>query len=107
MRVILWYYYPITTLQPDKPYVEPTISLNKWFVKKCKYWLTANGCVSKGYVNGLNEIIEALINRTEGPPVLLTPTCCSVSDMNTFIGILLATVANVMNKEATSDCIIS
>ena len=106
-RVIKWYYYPITTLQPDKPYVEPTIPLDTWYVKMCRDWLIAHGCDSKGYVKELKERIDTLKHRLEGPPVLLTPKCCSVSDVNTFIGSLLSTIASVMEKEVTPDSIIS
>jgi len=106
-RVIKWYYYPITTLQPDKPYTEPSIPLDKWYVKMCRDWLSAHGCDTKGYVKELKERIAALKQRLEGPPVLLIPKCCSVSDINTFVGSLLSTIARVMKKEVTPHSIIS
>ena len=42
IMVMKWCYYPDCMLQSmkglDEPYVEPIISINRWYVKICKNW---------------------------------------------------------------------
>ncbi len=46
-RICKWFYYPIVFLQQNEVYHEPTLPLNKWYVKMCKEWLAAYGYDTK------------------------------------------------------------
>ena len=58
--ILKWYYYHITRLEPDKPYVEPSIDVEKWKLPMYKQWLNVHGQEYDGKVSDLRNNILLL-----------------------------------------------
>ena len=97
-RVIKWYYYPITTLKPEKKYVEPLTAVNDWTKPMCKEWLKAHGLKIDGKVSDLRTVIVDSRRNKTNPPKLLECNSCTVGDINNCVGSLLSMVSHIMSR---------
>ena len=104
-RICKWFYYPIVFLQQNEIYHEPTLPLNKWYVKMCKEWLAAYGYDTNGTVTVLKERIEAIRNDPLTSNKLLEQTCGSGQEISHMIGSMLSMISSIMRKEVFDESI--
>ena len=97
-RVIKWYYYTITTLQPEKKNTEPLTAVEVWTKTMCKEWLKSHGLTTDGKVSERREVIvDSRTNKTNLPN-LLKCNSCTVGDINSCVGSLLSMVSHIMSR---------
>ena len=104
-RICKWFYYPIVFLQQNEVYHEPTLPLNKWYVKMCKEWLAAYGYDTSGTVILLRKRIEAIRNDPLTSKNLIEQTCGSGHEISHMIGSMLSMIASILTKEVFDDSI--
>ena len=95
-RVIKWYYNPVTSLQPDKPFQESCTVIESCNLPTCREWLKAYGYSNDGKVADIRPNILQLKSNSEDPPKLLDNKGCRVTDINQCVGSLLLMVSCVM-----------
>ena len=104
-RICKWFYYPIVFLHQNEVYKEPTLSLNKWYVKMCKEWLAAYGYDTNGTVSVLKERIEGIRNDPLTSLKLHKPPCGSEQEIGNLIGSMLSMITSLMTKEVCNESI--
>ena len=98
VRVIKWYYYPITTLKSENKYAEPLTAVGVWTKPMCKEWLKAHDLKTDGKVSAMRKVIVDYRKNKTKSPKLLESNSCTVGDINSCVGSLLSMVSQIMSR---------
>ena len=104
-RVITWYYYPITTLQPEKKNTEPLTAVEVWTKTMCKEWLKSHDLTTYGKVSERRKVIvDSRTNKTNSQK-LLECDSCTVGDINCCVGSLISMISYIIRWTGKSNCL--